>query len=231
MRVEGLRKSLEEWHAEKPPVSERGNDALSLFCTPDWFEVNYSYTLLLIYRGILTDRQHLAPIEVSLECLNAAANVCHRYRRQFVGRNVGYTWGAVHFLILAGLTYLHILWTSEYVRATIRSDQISSVCSDCTMVLVVLAERWQGAAPYRDIFEALASRTMTMLTNEKAAVNSPLNHGAPGAMTTGASAPDEDDWTRWLNNIDSVDADPFVSNFINDFQTMDPARNQTLQGS
>jgi len=33
------------------------------------------------------------------------------------------------------------------------------------MVLVILAERWPEAAPFRNIFEVLASRTMTMMTD------------------------------------------------------------------
>lgn len=34
------------------------------------------------------------------------------------------------------------------------------------MVLVVMAERWHGAGSYRDIFETLASRTLTMMVEQ-----------------------------------------------------------------
>lgn len=47
-----------------------------------------------------------------------------------------------------------------------RQDDISNTCTACTMVLVVLAERWEQAAPFRDIFEALASKTMSMVVDK-----------------------------------------------------------------
>lgn len=67
---------------------------------------------------------------------------------------------------MAGLTYLHCLWTSPAVREAIRQDDVISTCTDCTIVLVVMSERWAGASPYRDIFEALAARTMTMMVDK-----------------------------------------------------------------
>lgn len=52
------------------------------------------------------------------------------------------------------------------VREVVRHDNLSSTCSDIIIVLMVLAERWKVAAPYRDVFEALASRTRTMMANK-----------------------------------------------------------------
>ncbi|ETS84238.1 hypothetical protein PFICI_02263 [Pestalotiopsis fici W106-1] len=163
-QVQKLRSELESWRSSAPPVANQ-DQALSLFGQEDWYEVNYSYSLLLLHRRQLTSRKKEIPNQVILECLQAAENICSRYRRQYVGGSVGYTWGAIHFLFLAGLTYLHCLWISPAARASRRHDTVSSTCTDCTMVLVVMAERWAGASPYRDIFETLSKRTMTMMIN------------------------------------------------------------------
>ncbi|KAJ5179206.1 hypothetical protein N7492_002416 [Penicillium capsulatum] len=164
--VHQLSIELERWKASSPPpmIPPEGG-ALSYFVTPDWYDANYNYALLQLYRVQITDSEDPAPDEIFLKCLDAAKAICHSYRRQFFGKPITYTWSALHELFLAGLTYLYCLWTSPTAREVSRHDQVSSTCTDCTMVLVILAERWPEATPYRDIFEALASRTMTMMAD------------------------------------------------------------------
>lgn len=218
-RTEHLRMELENWRASIPPLSPHVGEALSLFASADWFEVNYSYSILLLYRGQLTESKGGVADNIFLECLQAAENICHGYRRQFIGRSVGYTWGALHFLFLAGLTYLHCLWTSPAARGVVRQDDVSSTCTDCTMVLVVMAERWEGAAPYRDIFEALASRTMTMMVDK--------NH-EKWMLPSGSRQSDgldPGDLTRWMADIAdtgmSDGIDRFLTGLIGDLPSKD----------
>ncbi|KAK1149012.1 hypothetical protein N8T08_007687 [Aspergillus melleus] len=165
-RMQELSAELEKWHAESPtPMIPPEGGALSYFVTSDWYETNYNYAVLQLYRIQITDSKDPASDEIFLKCLYAAKAVCHSYRRQSIGKPVTYTWSALHELFLAGLTYLYCLWTSPTSREVSRQDQVSSTCMDCTMVLVILAERWPDAAPYRDVFDALASRTMTMMAD------------------------------------------------------------------
>ncbi len=166
-RIEQLRTELENWRVAIPAMPPIQGEALSLFATPDWFQLNYNYTILQLYRIQITDSKGGAADNLFFECLHAAENICHGYRRQFLGKPTTYTWGALHELFLSGLTYLHCLWMSPAVREVTRQDQASSTCTDCTIVLVIIAERWEAAAPYRDIFETLASRTMTMMADKK----------------------------------------------------------------
>ncbi|KAJ4253808.1 hypothetical protein NW762_010203 [Fusarium torreyae] len=147
-------------------VPPRGG-ALSYFVTPDWYETNYNCAILHLYRVQITDTKDPAPDEIFLKCLTTAKKTCHSFRRQYFGKPMTYTWSGLNELFLAGLTYLYCLWMSPAARQASRYDQISSTCTDCTMVLVMLAERWPEAAPFRNIFEALASRTMTMLTDSQ----------------------------------------------------------------
>jgi hypothetical protein len=192
--TEQLRTELENWLTSAPPIVPRVGDALSIFASRDWYDLNYNFTILLLYRGQLTDRKG-AKDSVFMACLQASANICHGYRRQYLGKPVNYTWGAIHFLFMAGLTYLHCLWTSPAVRDVVRNDDLNSTCTDCTIVLVVMTEKWKGAAPYLDIFEALASRTMTMMVDK--------NHEQWMSSTTSALSDglDPADLTQWMADI------------------------------
>lgn len=181
-KVQQLRHELETWRSTAPPAVHHRDQALSLFGQDDWYDVNYSYSILLLHRRHLTNTKKEVPDEVILECLHAAENICSRYRRQYVGGSVEYTWGAIHFIFLAGLTYLHCLWISPAARKSRRHDTVSSTCSDCTMVLVVMAERWTGATPYRDIFETLSKRTITMMTDLNMTHNNTDNGGLGGIV-------------------------------------------------
>lgn len=165
-RIEELRAELENWRASIPPFMPQSREANSLFPSSEWFNLSYQYTILLLYRVQITDSKTGASPDVFLKSLQAAEEMCHGYRRSCLGKSLSYNWGALHELFLSGLTYLYCLWTSPATREAIRPDQVSSTCTDCTIVLVLIAERWPGAAPYRDMFEALARRTMTMMADK-----------------------------------------------------------------
>ena len=200
-RVGELRAELEDWLASMPPIRPRRGVALTIFATNDWFELNYNYCILLLYRGEVINKSRDVTDEVLMECLQAAKKICDGYRRLYIGKPVNCTWGAVHFLFTAGLTYLHCIRTAPAAREAIRYDEISRTCMNCTMVLVVMAERWKEAAPYRDIFEALASRTMAMTVE--------MSQERPGACPDTSSTPahhhqqqpDPGDFTQWMAAI------------------------------
>ncbi|KAF5640181.1 positive regulator of purine utilization [Fusarium sp. NRRL 25303] len=164
--TEHLSDELEEWYtARPPPMIPPDGGALSFFVSADWYEANYNYAVLQLFRPQITDTKTPASDEIFLKCLNTSKQTCHIFRRQYFGKPMAYTWSALHELFLAGLTYLYCLWMSPAARQVSRYDEVSNTCTDCTMVLVILAERWPEAAPFRNIFEVLASRTMTMMTD------------------------------------------------------------------
>ncbi|KAI1610878.1 fungal-specific transcription factor domain-containing protein [Exophiala viscosa] len=207
--IDQLRSELEEWRSLTPPMavqpSHGGATALSLFQTSDWFDMEYNYTLLQLYRVHIVSAQEGATDSIFLDCLRASERICHSYRRQFLGKPTSYTWSALHELFLAGLTYLHCLWTSPAARKASRQGQVSSTCTDCTIVLVIMAERWDTAAPYRDIFEALANRTITMMDEN--------GHGdwtPPGAAA--AQQPNDPagagDFMQWMSSIADTGGPP-----------------------
>ncbi|KAJ4303518.1 hypothetical protein N0V90_002414 [Kalmusia sp. IMI 367209] len=164
--IKALRTELEDWRALTPPVVPQSGQTLSLFATPDWFDLEYSYSILQLYRAQLVDARGDRSDEVFIDCIKAAECICHGYRRQFLSKPTNCTWAAVHELFLAGLTYLHCLWASPTVRNANSHSQVRSTCTDCTIVLVLMAERWDAAATFRDVFEALASHTMSMMDDK-----------------------------------------------------------------
>ncbi|KAH7177064.1 putative transcriptional activator protein acu-15 [Dactylonectria macrodidyma] len=193
--VQHLRAEIESWRAEIPSTTPCTGQALSLFATPDWFDMEYDYTILHLYRSQIIDRQSATADSVFLDCLRAAERICHSYRRQYLGKPTSYTWAALHELFLAGLTYLHCLWTSPAAREIYRQGQVSSTCTDCTIVLVLMAERWDTAAPYRDIFETLANRTLTMMDDRA--------EGRPAAPSVSAvqGNRNEGELMQWMTDI------------------------------
>lgn len=202
-----LRGELDEWLASMPPIPPRRGAALTIFATREWFDLKYNYVILLLYRGQVI--KHGGVTDAALaECLQAARRICDGYRRQYIGRPVNYTWGALHFLFTAGLTYLHCLWAAPpAARDAVRYDEISRTCSNCTVVLVVMAERWLEAAPYRDIFEALAGRTLAMMVDRRGQ-GQPAGTGSPAT----AGGLDPGDLSQWMADI----ADSGVSGGIDE---------------
>lgn len=166
--IKDLIEELDKLMASRPlPRSPPDGGALSFFTTPDWYQAVYDSAILQLYRFHITDSQRPVPPDIITKCMRAAKSACHSFRRQFLGTPTTPTWDALHELFLAGLTYLYCLWKTSSARDSLRHDQISSTCTDCTMVLVIMAERWKDAAPYRDVFEALSSRTMTMIADKQ----------------------------------------------------------------
>lgn len=228
-RIQKLLTELDKWQGSNPPpmVPPPGG-ALSFFLTPDWYQVSQNYAILQIYRVQITNLKQPAPDDIYLKCLEAAESTCHCYRRQFFGKPTTYTWGALHDLFVAGLTYLYCLWTSSAARDSSRQDQVSSTCTDCTMVLVILAERWPEAAPFRDLFEALASRTMTMMANKQQQQQEPATSTA--LITWQEQFPE--DLPQWMAGITdsgmSLGADWLLSGLIDDFQTLEQQRQASM---
>lgn len=163
--VTGLRAALEDWLATAPDPPSRSGNVLSIFCSKDWYNLNHCGTILILYRHHLVDKG--TPDHIFVECMQAASTVCRVYRRRYIGTLIKATWGTLHCLFLAGLTYLHCLWTSSSACQSVQFHEVSKTCTDCTIVLVAIAEGWEGAATYRDIFELLAGHTLSMIVNRK----------------------------------------------------------------
>ncbi|ETN41340.1 uncharacterized protein HMPREF1541_03275 [Cyphellophora europaea CBS 101466] len=193
-----LRNQLDSWKDAIPlPCEPPAEGHSTVFGSNDWFRLAYCHSILLLYRHYLTcsrnygpghDGMRCSPEEVDAafqECSDRAREICLLYRRTYQRSPVRYTWGSLHILFLGGLTYLHCLWASPTVRRKVPQKDVISTCTACAMVLVIIAERWSNAAPYRDIFEELAERTVGMICeppesqNRFQVASSPKEPGKP----------------------------------------------------
>ncbi|KAJ9414044.1 hypothetical protein FOXG_11931 [Fusarium oxysporum f. sp. lycopersici 4287] len=215
-RIEQLRVDLDTWLTNAPQARPHESDDLSIFAKKAWYETNYSHTILLLYRGQLVEYKESLQ-KIFEDCIEASRNICQTYRRLYIGTAIRYTWGTLHCLFLAGLTYLHCLWTSPAAWDSIRPEDVSKTCTDCTMVLVAIAEGWQAAAPYRDTFEALASRVIAMVFNKSRAVQASF---PPPSV---AETREPDTWGHWINDMANAGVlegvDGLLAGFIGDLTT------------
>ncbi|CAK7212902.1 hypothetical protein SBRCBS47491_001621 [Sporothrix bragantina] len=205
-RIQQLQAELDDWRATAPPEPPRTGEALTLFGSKDWYDSNYSHSILLLHRNHLIEARSAVSAPIVHACLEATERISRGYYRQFILGRVGCTWGCLHVLFLAGLTYLHSLWTSPAARAARSLSAVSSTCMDCSMVFAVMAERWTRAAAYRDMFERLSRKTMAMLVEQGQSTENSLEASAwPGSVGASTLAVEsgslEDPWEvmQWIN--------------------------------
>lgn len=168
---------LRAWMDAAPEQLVEGCAANNAFGSPGWYKLMYHHSILLLHRRRLVVRQRsshdqsrwAAPecddASVYLDCASSSQAICELYRTLYLSQRLNDTWGALHVLFLAGLTYVHCLWNNPETRNTIRRDIVSSTCTSCMIVLAVMSERWDAVAPYRDTFEALSNPTQAMLVD------------------------------------------------------------------
>ncbi|KAL5341016.1 fungal-specific transcription factor domain-containing protein [Aspergillus crustosus] len=211
--VESLRAELEEWRASLPSQLDFAHsNPLSVFASSEWFRLAYDHTILLFYRPLITsplgEKSSGPPGLPSLsemydeemverafdECALCAREMCLLYRKIYQSSSIQFTWGSLHILFLGGLTYLYCLWRSRRVREKTRQTDVVSTCLACSTVLVIIAERWNLATSYRDLFEALSEKTISMVCGDDNLTN-------PSRAPWGGENTSEDPLLQdWINN-------------------------------
>ncbi|KAF6836421.1 subtilisin-like protease [Colletotrichum plurivorum] len=225
IELQKLRKELDDWMAVTPPEPRRANVPLTVFASMEDYRLTYNETIIFLYRRQLTSGVDVQE-EVILECMQAAASICQSCKRLYIGKPINYTWTTLHVLFLAGLTYLHCLWSSSSARRAVKIDSVSRIFTTCTMLLAIMAERWEGAAPYRNLFEALSSRTMAMMVERNQDERSEALL-APSTPCDPAGA-NVEDLTQWASQIaDTGMPDSFgslLTGIVGDFGTEQEAQ-------
>lgn len=236
--VDSMRRDLESWYAATPEQSYAAPEGqLSVFSSKEWFSIAYHHTILLIYRrhlifssqdtaaqysGHRSARSQEAIDSAFTICSNASRQICLLYRQLYISRSVKYTWGSLHMLFLGGLTYLHTLWASNDVRQATRREDVYTTCTACTMVLVIMAERWKAAAPYRDIFDTLSSKTITMMCDTERApwpISQSNTRKQPGAVTQPATEQPLGHlpFQEWIENVADIGMCEGVQSMLDTF--------------
>lgn len=179
--VNRLRREIDDWSTSLPSqLNFSHSHPLSVFASAEWFQLAYDHSILLLYRpyitstvgqtgpfndhqGFISDDEKEIIERAFEECSVRAREICVLYRRLYQNSSIQFTWGSLHILFLGGLTYLYCLWRSKRVRELTRQTDVVSTCMACTTVLVIIAERWNLATSYRDLFETLSERTTSIV--------------------------------------------------------------------
>lgn len=218
-QVRMLRAELDDWMASTPAEPRRSSPSLTVFASLENYRVDYSETILLLYRSHLTT-EHAINTEVYQECMQAATNICQSCKRLYLGKPINYTWSTLHVLFQAGLTYLHCLWAAPSIRQNVRYDSVSSIFTTCIMLLTIMAERWEGAAPYRDLFEALSSRALAMMIEQNRDAEQPALP-TPSDLASQSHNPNMEELAQWASDIADVGMpdtfDTLLCGLIGDF--------------
>ncbi|KAF4461429.1 transcription activator acu-15 [Fusarium albosuccineum] len=201
--MDQLAEELEEWHANIPqPPDTGGLDPLSVFASREWFRLAYDQSVLLLYRYWIT---HKPPpgeeesVEQALaSCAQKAKEICILYRRLFQYQSMQFTWGSLHILFLGGLTYLYCIWKSARVRQVAKKMDVINTCMACNTALVIIAERWNKATPYRDIFEVLSEKTIGLVCGDERNPQVDKSATTPAAGRGGADSQPLEDWIMEL---------------------------------
>lgn len=216
--VEALRQELDEWLASTPDQLDYSHShPLSVFASSQWFTLAYDHAILILYRhyicgAALGQTQGDAPLTELTEkafedCFVRSREMCLLYRRVYQNSTVQFTWGSLHILFTGGLTYLYCLWRSERIRSMARQTDVVNTCMACTTVLVIIAERWNLATSYRDIFETLSERTINMICGGGKEPEAPTSlFGSqilptPGPTFVEADPPPLQDWIMGLDDM------------------------------
>ncbi|KAH7227308.1 fungal-specific transcription factor domain-containing protein [Fusarium oxysporum] len=215
-QVSALRKELDDWMAETPPEPCRSGAPITVFASIEDYKITYNESIILLYRGQLTKGSN-EQSAVLWECMTAATSICHSCKRLYIGKPINYTWSTLHVIFMAGLTILHCLWTSSTVRQAARIDSVSSTFTNCTMLLAIMAERWEGAAPYRDLFGALSSRAMATVV-EQNRDNGRVTVPAPAGNSENPNTEDLEFWASQIADFGMPDTfSDLLSGLVNDY--------------
>jgi hypothetical protein len=211
--VRDLRQELETWR-RSTPLQTRSETArpLSVYMSSEWFTLAYNHSVLLLYRPFINDSAEQGTSTQTYpeltetafdECYGNSQRICMTYRCLYQQPSIQFTWGSLHILFLGGMTYLYCLWRSAKIRNTARFRDVMSTCMACSMVLVIVAERWGIATAYRDIFEKLSERTINMLeleASKRMQTRSDNPVATPGFDELLNDTVPFDEWIRELDN-------------------------------
>jgi hypothetical protein len=171
--ADNIYENLKTWFEECPKPILRPEEQGLPFGTREWFTLAYDHTILLLHRHQLVNhiRHDFDPAmdmaAVYSDCAESAARICHTYQDVYLNTKVSSTWGALHILYLAGLTFLYCLWTDGACRRFYKRDAVNGACTACTVALVIITERWSSAKPYRNTFQAFSNATQSMLGEQE----------------------------------------------------------------
>ncbi|KAH8894522.1 hypothetical protein GQ53DRAFT_804783 [Thozetella sp. PMI_491] len=153
---------LEEWQASIPMPTDKPG-----YGGRNWFRMIAYYSVIGLASGLNDDIRHALGAKTVVACCNA----CITFQQIQRSRQIAHSWLALLSQFQAGVTILYCFWVTP---PPMRSEEFepsyaSRGVRTCSNNLVLLAERWVEAEPYRDAFEILSK--LVPLNNDLAAAH------------------------------------------------------------
>lgn len=152
---------LNEWMTTFPYK----HNPLSAFETDDWSVISYHNSVIILLRPIILEISRLKEnsptryLEWFKMFTESASAVCINFKNMYLKKKLSYTWLALHFCFVSGISFLYCIWLDRtlHVLRWKRKSLIYETIDACQTSLYVLAERWDSASRFRDWFEKLSN--------------------------------------------------------------------------
>jgi hypothetical protein len=174
-----LADELEQWRNESQNLhlhpGSHGNTRRSSFLSPEWYELLYYNTLLMLYRPSPTLSTISARPPAALQAIfDASREAIARYALLHTSQRINYTWITLHAVFMAGLSYIYAVGrhyrsrkanaSATTVGITLSTDptiiEVVNTCRSCSIVLVAVSERWATPRHCHQVFDRLSDAVL-----------------------------------------------------------------------
>ncbi|KAH7325608.1 fungal-specific transcription factor domain-containing protein, partial [Stachybotrys elegans] len=183
------------------PQQEYDQDMLEnqIYLSYDSYMASYHKTLRILLQPRLYER-NVQDRYLGL-CAEACRGVCETYKRLHTTLPISFTSLSLQSVFLAGLTLIYCMWIDNSTGMAFRNH---SALTDCSIMLYVMAERWQVGKKYRDLFELV-----------KKSVLDAIQEGRHAPRTAVASLKD-----GMQTSLQQLQVDTEVENVADDLEQM-----------
>ncbi|KAJ5589832.1 hypothetical protein N7450_003804 [Penicillium hetheringtonii] len=173
-----LFRELENWRSETKDlrlIADTQKTRQSSFLSPEWYELLYYNTLLMLYRPspALSNVQIRTPLALQ-PIFDASKEAISRYAMLHTSQRINYTWITLHAVFMAGLSYIYAVSghfrarrvnnSSSYSTTTLTADpsilEVVNTCRSCSIVLVAVSERWATPRHCHKVFDRLGDAVL-----------------------------------------------------------------------
>jgi hypothetical protein len=170
---------LEQWRNESKNLhlQPEGCDKTrrSSFLCPEWYELLYYNTLLMLYRPSPTlSTLSTRPSAAFQAIFDASRGAIARYALLHTSQRINYTWITLHAVFMAGLSYIYAVGrhyrtrkgnaSATIVGSTLSADptiiEVVNTCRSCSIVLVAVSERWATPRHCHQVFDRLSDAVL-----------------------------------------------------------------------
>lgn len=201
-----LTEELEQWRNESQNLhlhpESQAQTRQSSFLSPEWYELLYYNTLLMLYRPSPSLSTISARSPAVLQAtFDASREAISRYALLHISQRINYTWITLHAVFMAGLSYIYAVGrhyrtrkanaSANTVGSTLSTDptiiEVVNTCRSCSIVLVAVSERWATPRHCHQVFDRLSDAVLAdviaFFTQSTSTPAAPMNQATESRNT------------------------------------------------